>query len=48
LEEVAMQAGRKVLAEIEDNSALIVGDPQGILGQQLRPRPVHLSNIIIT
>ncbi len=28
--------------------SLIVGDPQGILDQQLRPRPIHLLNIIIT
>ncbi len=26
---------------------LIVGDPQGILDQQLRPCPIHLLNIII-
>jgi hypothetical protein len=33
--------------EVDDNSVLIVGDPQGILGQQLRPCPMQLLNIII-
>jgi hypothetical protein len=32
--------------EVDDNSALIFGDPQGILGHQLKPHPIHLSNII--
>ncbi len=30
-----------------DNSVLIAGDPHGILGQQLRPHPIYLLNIII-
>jgi hypothetical protein len=38
----------KVLVEVYNNSALIVGDPQGILGQQLRLHPMYLLNIIIT
>jgi hypothetical protein len=29
------------------NSALIVGDPQGILGHQLGPQPINLLIIII-
>jgi hypothetical protein len=32
--------------EVDDNSAMIVGDPQWILGQMLRPRLIHLLNII--
>jgi hypothetical protein len=28
--------------ELDNNSAMIVGDPRGILGQQLRPYPVHV------
>jgi hypothetical protein len=30
----------EVLAEVEKNSELIVGDPQGILEQQLGPHPI--------
>jgi hypothetical protein len=33
---VAMQAGLKVLMEVDDTSSLIVGDPQGILDQHPR------------
>jgi hypothetical protein len=33
--------------EIDENILPIVGDSQGILDKQLRPRPVHLLNIII-
>jgi hypothetical protein len=33
--------------EVDDYNVLIVCDPQGILGLQLRPRPIHLLNIII-
>jgi hypothetical protein len=47
LEEVAVQAGRKVLIEVDDNISLIVVDPQEILDQQLNPRPTYLLNIII-
>jgi hypothetical protein len=28
--------------EVDDNSALIVGNPQGILGQQLRHKLINL------
>ncbi len=34
--------------EVDDNVSLIAGDPQGILNQQLWPRPIVLINIIIT
>ncbi len=34
--EVAVQAGLKVLMEVDDTSSLIVGDPQGILDQHTR------------
>jgi hypothetical protein len=37
LEEVALRAGYKVLMEVDDNSALIIGDPQGILVQHFIP-----------
>jgi hypothetical protein len=30
----------------DDDSALIVGFLQGILGQQLGPHPIHLLNLI--
>jgi hypothetical protein len=39
LEEVTVRAGHKVLMEVDDNISLIVGNPQGISDQQLRPRP---------
>jgi hypothetical protein len=32
LEEVSVHAGHESLMEVDDNRALIVGDPQGILG----------------
>jgi hypothetical protein len=35
------------LVKVDDHSALIVDDPQGILGQQLKPRLSPLLNIII-
>ncbi len=38
----AVHAGHKVLMEVDDNSALIVGEPQGILGQHLKPHPIQL------
>ncbi len=37
VEEVAVRAVRGVSAEVNINSALIAGDPQGILGQKLVP-----------
>ncbi len=33
--------------EVDDNSLLIVGNPQGILEQKLRPHPSDYLNIII-
>jgi hypothetical protein len=47
LEEVAEHAGRKALMEVDDNSALIVGNMRGILGQQLSPRPIFLLNTVL-
>jgi hypothetical protein len=47
LEEVAVSAGHKVLIKIDKYSVLIVGDPQGILGQQPRPCVIRLLNITI-
>ncbi len=38
LEEVAVHAGYEVLMDIDGPSALIVGNPWGILDQQLGPR----------
>jgi len=46
LEEVAELVSHKVLVEVDDNSALIVGTPERILGQQHRPYPINLLNII--
>jgi len=48
MEEVAVHGGRKVLMEVDDNILMIVGDPRGILDEQLRPRLIHLLNNIIT
>jgi hypothetical protein len=45
LEEVAVRTGHKVLMKVGNNSLLIVGDPKGILDQQLMPHPIHLLNI---
>jgi hypothetical protein len=45
VEEVSVRAGHKDLVENDDNSALIVVDPQGILGQQLRSPSICLLNI---
>jgi hypothetical protein len=39
-------AGHEVSTEVDDNTLLIVGDPRGILDQQLRSRPINISNII--
>jgi hypothetical protein len=30
--------------EVDDNISPIVVDPQGILGWQLRPHPIHIIN----
>ncbi len=42
-----MRAGHEVLVEVDDNNAMIVVNPWGILGRQLRPRQINLLNIII-
>ncbi len=47
LEEVALCAGHKVLMEADDNLLPIIGDPHWILHEYLRPRTIHLLNIII-
>jgi len=39
--DVAARGDHRVLAEVDNNRALIVGDWQGIWGQQLRPHPIH-------
>ncbi len=41
-----MCTGHKVLMEVDDNPLIIIGDPQGILDQQLSPHSMHLSNIL--
>ncbi len=41
LEEDALRADCEVLMEVDDNSELIVGSPEGILGQQLMPHLIH-------
>jgi hypothetical protein len=46
LEEVAGHAGQKALMKV-DYILLIVVNPQRISGQQLRTRPIHISNIIM-
>jgi hypothetical protein len=46
LKEVAVQAGLELLMVVDDKIAPIVSASQGILDQQLRPRPIHLLNII--
>jgi hypothetical protein len=45
-EEVATHVGHKVLMKVDDNILPIVGDPLGILDQQLRPRIIHFLNIM--
>jgi hypothetical protein len=47
LEEVAVRAGHEVSMKVDDNILLIVGDPQGILDQQLRTKQICILNIII-
>jgi hypothetical protein len=46
LEEVTVRAGHKVLMEATNNISLVVGDPKGILDQQLKPHPMYLLDII--
>ncbi len=47
MEAVAVRAGYKVLMEVNDNILLIVGNPQGILEDQLRSHPILLILIIL-
>jgi hypothetical protein len=46
-EEVAVRVGHEVLIDVDDKSGLIVGDPRGILGQQLNLHPIYILHIII-
>jgi hypothetical protein len=46
LEEVTVHGNHKVLMEVYDNSVLIVGNPQGILGQQFCG--LYYKNILTT
>ncbi len=48
LEEAIVCAVCKVLVEVDDNSAMIFGDLQGSLSEQLGPHPILLLNIIDT
>jgi hypothetical protein len=41
LEDVALPDDHDVLTDVDVNILLIVGDPQGILDQQLGPCPMH-------
>jgi hypothetical protein len=47
LEEVVARSGHEVLMEVDYNSALMVGNPQRILGQQLKPHPIG-QNVLDT
>ncbi len=47
LEDVVGRAGLEVLAEDDQYISLIVGDPHGVLDQQLRPRTIHFLNTFI-
>jgi hypothetical protein len=42
-----MCVSNEVLMQVDDIGALIAGNPQGISGLQLSPRPIYLLNIII-
>jgi hypothetical protein len=44
LKEVPVHAGHEALMKVAENCELIVADPQGIVGHQLRPRTNHLGN----
>ncbi len=46
LGEAALCVGHEVLMEVNDNSALFVGDLRGILGQHLRPTTRHLFLVL--
>jgi hypothetical protein len=47
LEEAAVRTGHKVTVEVDHNIWTIVGDPQGILDGQLKPRLLHFLDIVI-
>jgi hypothetical protein len=47
LEEVAVSVGHKVLMKDAKYSVLIVGNPQGILGQQPGPCVICLLDITV-
>jgi hypothetical protein len=42
LEVVVVHADHEVLMDVDDNSALAVGNPHGILNQQAGNCPIHL------
>jgi hypothetical protein len=42
-----VHASHEVLWEVDDNSPLIVGNPQGILGKQTMPHPINTLQITI-
>jgi hypothetical protein len=49
IEEVAVHTGHKFLMESDDNTELLVVNPQGSYGQVLSPHPIqYLSCIIIS
>jgi hypothetical protein len=47
LKVVVVRADYEVLMDVDDNSALAVGNPHGILNQQVGHCPIHLLNIVI-
>jgi hypothetical protein len=47
LEEVVVCAGQEFLMEVDGNSTLIIGNPEGISDLQLRPHPIPFLKIII-
>jgi hypothetical protein len=47
LVEGIVRIGHEVLMEVDDKILLTVGDPQGNLDLHLRPRLIHILNIII-
>jgi hypothetical protein len=47
LDKAAVHASYEDSMEVDDNNVLVVGNPQGILCQQLRLYyPIHSSNIV--
>ncbi len=47
LEKVAVRAGHKVLMGVDDMISLTVGDPKGVLDEQLSPHSIYIVNIVI-